>query len=175
MRFHALCLLAGIIVVATTAISAPAIDSALPNVVLKDDDGGRVDGTPWQSSMLRDKVWTLFYVDPDKKDINGKLEDALKAQKFPAERYGSLAVINMDATWLPNAVIASSLKKKQEEFPSTIYVKDMKKVLVSQWKLTDDDYNVLVFDKEGKLKFFQSGTLSDSDIERVIAVIKASM
>lgn len=173
MKLVAHSLITAILSFPAIALAKPTLDSILPTVVLKGDDGGRVDGQEWSSTMVKDKVWALFYVDPDKKDINEKLENALKAQNFPTEQYGSIAVINMDATWLPNVVIASSLKKKQENFPNTVYVKDMKKILVGQWKLTDDDYNVLVFDKEGKLKFFQSGALNDNEVESVITVIKS--
>ena len=162
-----------LIAVPTSASANPDIGAAPAAVTLKGDLGGRVDGTEWTSDMLKDKVWGFFYVDRDKKDINEKLEAKLKEQNFPADKYGSVAVINMDATWLPNGIIASSLKSKQEQYPTTVYVKDLKRHLVKEWKLKDDDYNALVFDKEGKVRFFKSGALADADIETMISTIKS--
>jgi hypothetical protein len=173
--FQRLTLLAAVTIFLATPQSAsasPDIGAVPATVVLNGDLGGRVDGTGWSSAMLKDKVWAMFYVDPDKKDINEKLETSLKEQNFPPEKYGSIAVINMDATWLPNGIIASSLKSKQEKYPQTVYVKDMKKHLVKEWKLADDDYNVIVFDKEGKVRFFKTGAFASEDIEKLIATIK---
>lgn len=159
--------------VAWPAHAAPAVGNLPPVVILSGDNGGRTDGTAWSSESIKDKVWTLFYVDPDKKDINEKLEAAVKEQKFPRDKYGSIAIINMDATWLPNGIIASSIKSKQEKYPDTVYVKDLTKHLVKQWRLADDDYDVLIFDREGKLQFNKTGAFSDADIEKMITMIKS--
>lgn len=144
-------------------------------IVLKGDDGGKVDGTPWSSDSLKGKVYSVFYVDPDEKGANEAMEVALKAQNFPKDTYGSVAVINMEATWLPNAAIASSLKAKQEEYPDTIYVKDLTKTLVKTWGLKDDAYDTLVFDKSGNVVFSKDGTLSKADTQAMIATIKAAL
>lgn len=170
-RFASLAVSAAMIF-APLAGANPELGTSMVNVTLKGELGGRVDGSEWNSAMLKDKVWALFYVDPDKKDINERLEAGLKDQNFPSEKYGSVAIINMDATWLPNGMIASSLQSKQEKYPQTVYVKDLKKHLVKEWKLKDDDYNVLVFDKEGKVRFFKNGAFTDGDVEKMISTIR---
>ena len=86
-------------------------------IVLEGELGGRLDGTQWNSDELSSgKIIVLFYVDPDESDLNNHVSEALKAEKFPLEKYGSVAVINMSATWLPNAVLNMKLKSKQEEY-----------------------------------------------------------
>jgi predicted transcriptional regulator len=160
---------------APVAAANPGVGEKPAPVTISGEEGGRVDGQAWSSDMIKDKAFAFFYVDPDAKDINGDMEQALKAEAFPKERYGSIAVINMDATWLPNAAIASSLKSKQEEFPEVTYVKDLKKKLVTAWKMKDDDYDVLVFAPDGKVVFSRSGQLSKADIAEMIAAIKANM
>lgn len=144
-----------------------------PIVTLSEALGGKVDGSgKWSSSDITGKVFTLMYVDPDEKEINEHVETALKAENFDRSKYGSIAVINMDATWKPNYVVKKVLEGKQKDFPHTIYVMDMKKELVKKWKLADDNYNVLTFDKNGKLLFFKSGKLTPSDVEQLIKTIK---
>lgn len=142
-------------------------------ISLEGENGALVTGEIFSSDMIKDKVYVLFYVDPDEKELNEHVSAALKAEQFNRETYGSIAIINMAATWLPNFAIASKLKKKQEEFPDTIYAKDLKSVLVKEWNLEDDSSNVLLFDKAGYLLFIKKGKLSDEDVTTLISLIKS--
>lgn len=157
-----------------TGVTLFALDvgSPLPSVILQDDEGGRIDGTAFDSDILRDKVHVVFYVDPDEKDLNSALSDALKAEAFDRSKYGSVAIINMDATWLPNMAIESSLEKKQKKFLDTIYVKDLKKVLVKRWEIADDDSDIIILDKSGKVIYLHEGRLDETQIETAISLIK---
>jgi len=144
-------------------------------VIIEGENGGRIDGTPWESSMLKGKIYTLFYVDPDERDLNNPLADALKAKKFDRKKVNSVAIINLAATWLPNIVLEAKLKEKQKKFPHTIYVKDKKKVLVKEWNLADDNSDILIFDKKGKLIYKKFGKVSDDEIKDVIALIEKNL
>ena len=146
-----------------------------PKVELQDDLGGRLDGTAWRSAELIGKVHVLFYVDPDEKDTNNDASEALDKEKFPAEKFQSVAIINMAATWLPNFAISMSVEDKQKRYPRTIYVRDYKKVLVDAWKIADDSSNILAFDKQGKLIFRKDGKLSPEDIQRLIRAVKENL
>jgi len=108
-----------------------------PLVELKEKLGGRLDGTPWSSDEMKGKVHVLFYVDPDKKDLNNGASEALAAENFSLDKYQSVRIINMAATWLPNFAISSSLEEKQKKYPNTIYVRDYKKVLVNEWNIAE--------------------------------------
>lgn len=141
-------------------------------VVLEGEKGGKTDGTAWDSSMLKNKVYTLFYVDPDERDLNNDFADALKAKKFDRKKVNSVAIINLKATWLPNIVLESKLKEKQKKFPHTVYVKDKQKVLVKQWDLADDNSDILIFDKNGKLIYKKFGKISDKEIPEVLNLIE---
>jgi len=143
-----------------------------PNVELKEKLGGRLDGAPWSSAELQGKVYVLFYVDPDEKDTNNEASDALDREKFPSEKFQSVGIINMAATWLPNFAISSALKDKQKRYPKTIYVRDYKKVLVNAWKIADDSSNVFAFDKKGKLIFRKDGKLTAEEIQMLIKAIR---
>jgi predicted transcriptional regulator len=164
---------AGAMIASLTAVAAPLPVGQKPATVsLSGDAGGRTDGTPWSSDTLKGKVWAVFYVDPDHEDANPDLEKAMKNENYPRDKYGSVAIINMAATWKPNAIISSVLKSRQEEFPDTVYVKDMDKALVGKWKLTDSDYDVMVFDKQGAVVYAKDGAFSKQDIKDCLDVIK---
>ena len=137
----------------------------------KEKLGGRLDGKPWSSEELRGKVHVLFYVDPDEKDTNNDASEALDREKFSSDKFQSVGIINMAATWLPNFAISSAIKDKQKRYPETIYVRDYKRVLVSAWKIADDSSNVLAFDKKGKLIFRKDGKLTVEEIQTLIKVI----
>ena len=145
------------------------------SVTIEGDNGGRVDGKAWSSSMLKGKVYIIFYVDPDKKDLNEDLSDALKKRHFNRKKYSSIAIVNLAATWLPNAIIESKLKDKQKKFPDTIYVKDKKKVLVKEWNLEDDNSDILIFNKKGKLIYKKFGKVSNTEIVEVLKLIEKNI
>ena len=91
----------------TMVLAELPIGEIPPKVVLKDDLGGRLDGTQWSSEeLVSGKVIVLFYVDPDESELNNHVSDALKAENYPKEKYGSIGMANMAATWLPNFAIS---------------------------------------------------------------------
>lgn len=141
-------------------------------VTIEGKEGGKLDGSAWHSSMLKGKIYTVFYVDPDERELNTPLADALKARKFDRKKVNSVAIINLAATWIPNAILETLLKKKQKKFPDTLYVKDKKKVLVNKWHLADDNSDILIFDQKGKLIYKKFGQLSESEIKDVIKMIE---
>ncbi len=134
--------------------------------------GGHLDKSAWSSGEFKGKVSVVFYVDPDVKDLNNDASEALKKEKFSLEKYQSFGIINMAATWMPNIAISSALKVKQKRYPDTIYVRDYKKVLVKKWEISDNNSNVLAFDKQGRLIFRKDGKLESEDIRRLIQAIR---
>lgn len=141
-------------------------------VTMEGKEGGKLDGSAWNSSMLKGKVYTVFYVDPDERELNTPLADALKARNFDRKKVNSVAIINLGATWIPNVILESLLKKKQKKFPHTIYVKDKKKVLVNKWHLADDNSDILIFNQKGKLIYKKFGKVSAEEIKNIISLIE---
>ena len=143
-----------------------------PVVTLSGKRGGRLDGTAWSSAELKGKVYILFYVDPDEKDLNEHVSQRLAREKHARKKVGSVAIINMDATWMPNFAIESALKEKQEKYKDTIYVKDFEKVLVKGWNLADDSNDIVAFDSFGKVIFSKDGKLSEEEIEELLRTVR---
>jgi uncharacterized protein len=176
MKKISIVVLAGMAIFLTQTLAmALEMGEVPPKVELKEKMGGRLDGKPWSSEELQGKIAILFYVSPDEKDTNNAASEALDKEKFPQEKVQSYAIINMAATWLPNFAIKSALKEKQERYPRTIYVQDMKKGLVQAWKVADHSSNVLIFDKKGKLIFRKDGKLNNEEIQKMIKAIKDNL
>lgn len=159
----------------TLALAGADVGQVPTQVELKAKSGGRLDGTGWSSTEMKGKVFVLFYVDPDEKDLNNEASEALRKEEFPAENYQSVAVINMAATWLPNFAIASSLKDKQKQYPRTLYVKDLSKELVKAWGLTDNTSDVLVVGKDGRVIFRKDGKLASQEVGTLIKTVKDNL
>ena len=141
-------------------------------VVLKGELGGRLDGTQWSSEeLVSGKVIVLFYVDPDESELNNHVSDALKAENYPKEKYGSIGMANMAATWLPNFAINMKLKSKQEKHKTTVYVKDLDKTLVKKWGLSDDNSDVVVFGKDGKVLYSVDGKFTDAQVKEIVKLV----
>ncbi len=159
----------------TLSLNALEVGKTAPEITLSGDAGGRLDGSSWSSSELKDKVHLLFYVDPDEKDLNNAFSDAVKAAELDRSRFASVAIINMAATLKPNFAINAALKEKHKKFKKTLYLKDMDKLLVSKWNLDDDNSDIIVFDKEGKVIFYHAGKVDEAMTQEVIALIKENI
>ena len=165
-----------LLLLAALNLHALTVGEIPKEVSLSGDNGGLAsNGELWSSSSLKDKIFVMFYVDPDEKGVNEHYSKALKAKKYNKNNFASIAIVNLDATWKPNFIIESLLKSKQEEFPNTLYVKDKNRVLVKEWEVGDDASNVLVFSKMGKLLFYKSGAMSEEDMQKSFKIIEENL
>ena len=160
----------------TMVLAELSVGEIPPKVVLKDDLGGKLDGTQWSSEeLVSGKVIVLFYVDPDESELNNHVSDTLKAENYPKEKYGSIGMANMAATWLPNFAINMKLKSKQEQYKSTVYVKDLEKTLVKKWGLSDDNSDVVVFGKDGSVLYSVDGKFTDTQVKEIVKVVRDNL
>jgi uncharacterized protein len=164
-------------IMSTMATATPiTVGQPASTIKLEGESGAKVTGEPWNSDDIAKigKVVSLFYVDPEEKKLNEPLENAYEAEHFPADKHQGIAVINMAAAWYPNSLIDSQLKQKQQKFPRTIYVKDMKKALVREWDLKDDSVNLVVFSKDGKVIFTKKGQMTPEEISGLMKLIRSN-
>lgn len=146
------------------------------NVTLEKDNGGYIDGKKWEFKNNNNNVRLLMYVDPDEQS---KGEAFLPHTFKLEEKYSKLGfqiqvILNLNATWIPDAIITSKLKSKQKKIPNREFIIDKESVLVKKWNLQDDEYNVLLFDRKNKLLFSKSGELTEGDIKKVKSLIETA-
>lgn len=148
------------------------VGQSLPELTLSGDAGGLVSGEDWSSKEMLGKLHLLFYVDPDKRNANTTLEQAFKKANFPPQSLGSVAVINMAASMIPNFILSSAVRSKQKDFPDTVYVKDYNSALVKKWGLADDAYVMLVVDSQGKLLLTKQGVFDQKQSNEIVATVR---
>ena len=156
----------------SASLFALEIGSTIPDLMISDDNGAKVTGEPFDTQSMRGKTSLIFYVDPDEKSLNEHVGKAIKEAKFDRSHFQSYAIINMEATWLPNFAIETILEDKQKEYPNTIYVKDLKKNFVYMWQIADDNSDVILLDANGKVLFIHEGKLPPEKLQELIKLIQ---
>jgi uncharacterized protein len=127
------------------------------------------------SPQFKGKVLYIAYVDPDEKDTNNHVEDALKKEReaggLDKTKYEGFGIVNLKATMMPNFLIKSAIKSKQEK-TGAIIILDYEYTILNQWGLKNDASNVVVLDKERICRYVNSGKLPDNELTKMIAIIK---
>lgn len=121
---------------------------------------------------LGEKVTLLFYTDPDVKDVNDPLSDAVRAKKFAHDKFAGIGVANCKETWIPNSAILMKSRQKEKQFPGSVVLLDENQTIKTAWSLADCDSKgvVLVIGKDLRIKFI-SYVKSQADSKAIIAQV----
>ena len=125
--------------------------------------------------QFKGKVLYIAYIDPDEKDLNNHVEDALKKERdsgaLDKTRYESFGFANLKATNLPNFIIKSMIKSKQEK-TGAIALLDYDYTILNLWGLKNDSSDVVVLDKERICRYVYNGKLPQEELVKMIQIIK---
>ena len=103
------------------------------------------------------------------------VEDALKKEReaggLDKARYEGFGIVNLKATIMPNFLIKSAIKSKQEK-TGAIIILDYDYTILNQWGLKNDASNVVVLDKERICRYVNSGKLPPEELAKMIQIIK---
>jgi predicted transcriptional regulator len=107
--------------------------------------------------FVGEKVLAVFYTDPDEKDVNDPLSDAIKAKNYPKDKYAGIGIANCKDTWIPDAAIRMKARQKERQFPGSIIMLDTERVLSKAWRLgnCNDMGVVIIIGKDSKIKFIK--------------------
>ena len=125
------------------------------------------------SSELKGRVLYFNYSDPDSKDMNKHVDDALKSDPSLDRKksYVGLGIANMKASLWPDFAIARVIRSKQKETGATILLDD-NYIILNSWGLKNKVSNIVVLDKERICRYICKGKLPAADVEKLINVIK---
>lgn len=146
------------------------IGDKTPDFSLKDSNGKSYS---LRSSEFQGKVMSVFYVDPDEKDLNAHVEDALL--KDPGlernVRYKGLGITNLKATKMPNFLIKSVIKSKQDKTGAVILL-DYDYTILNLWGLKNHTSSVVILDKDRICRYVYNGKLPPAELDKVLKIIK---
>lgn len=159
----------------TTAVSSAAelkVGDRAPDFKMKDSTGKEYS---FEDPRFKGKVLYIAYVDPDEKDTNSHVEDALKKEVdsggLDKTRYEGFGFANLKATSLPNFIIKAIIKSKQEKTGAVVLL-DYDYTILNLWGLKNDSSEIVVLDKERICRYRHSGRLPPEEMVRMIKIIK---
>jgi uncharacterized protein len=125
------------------------------------------------SPEYKGRVMSIFYVAPDEKDLNNHVEDALlKDEGLDRKKnYKGLGITNLKASNMPNFLIKSVIKSKQEKTGAVILL-DYDYSILNLWGLKNHSSDVIVLDKERICRYIYKGKLPPGEVTKLINVIK---
>lgn len=120
------------------------------------------------------KVLVLFYTDPDVKDVNDPLSEAIKKAGFSTNDYQGIGIANCKDTWLPNSAIRMKSRQKEQQFPGSVIMIDDSHKLSGALKLGDCNEKgiVLIVGKDKKIKYVKSILSQEESKAQIASVIK---
>ena len=169
-------IISGVLLVSSLMAQVSMTDPLSP-ITLEGKQGGYYDGTTWNSSMLVGKTTMLMYVDPDEKGKGEVYKPTIEAleKDLDFNKFQILVILNLKATWKPNAVIEMLLKKKSKNYPKRLYVLDKDSILVKEWKLADNEYNTLVDNKDSKEIYSHYGKWQEGEMSEIYTLIRSAL
>lgn len=153
-------------------LSAATVGQAVGNVSLFTSNNQPGAGIP----DLGSKVLTVFYTDPDQRDLNEPLRDYLKAKNYPKDAYRGLGVANLKDTWIPNAVLRTMIRQKERKF-NAVVLTDPSHILRNAWGLgaVNDRDVVIVIGKDRKVLYVNNGPVRGDEMRKVADIIDRAL
>lgn len=172
MKKAVVLLLALVWTVSASAAAELKIGDRAPDFKLKDSIGKEYS---LDDPRFKGKVLYVAYVDPDEKDTNNHVEDILKRERdsggLDKARYEGFGIVNLKASNLPNFIIKSSIKSKQEKTGAVILL-DYDYTILNLWGVKNDSSDVVVLDKERICRYVYNGKLPPEELAKMIQTIK---
>jgi predicted transcriptional regulator len=172
MKKAVVLLLALVWTVSASAAAELKIGDRAPDFKLKDSIGKEYS---LDDPRFKGKVLYVAYVDPDEKDTNNHVEDTLKRERdsggLDKARYEGFGIVNLKASNLPNFIIKSSIKSKQEKTGAVILL-DYDYTILNLWGVKNDSSDVVVLDKERICRYVYNGKLPPEELAKMIQTIK---
>jgi predicted transcriptional regulator len=144
--------------------------SMIMNALMITDANNQPKAIPF----VGEKVLLIQYTDPDVKDINDKLSDAVKAKKFDAKVYQGIGIANCKDTWIPNAGIRMKARQKEKQYAGSIVMLDEKHIISEALGLGDcNGMGVLmIVGKDKVIKYMKKITSEEESVKATQEVVK---
>ncbi len=141
-----------------------------PDFNLKDATGKEFS---LDSPDFKGRVMSIFYVDPDEKDMNSHVEDVLLKDPGLDRKvsYKGLGITNLKASALPNFIIKGIIKSKQEKTGAIILL-DYDYTILNLWGLKNDSSNLVILDKDRICRYIYKEKLPPEELTKMIGIIK---
>jgi predicted transcriptional regulator len=123
------------------------------------------------------KVLQINYVDPDESDLNDEFNDAVKKatdvdKTLSKDLFKGFGIVDCKSTWKPNGLIRMIAGNKAKKYDTTILF-DYDAVLQKNWGLPEDNYTVVILDKNRVCRAIYKGHIPETDNAKIVQEIIA--
>jgi predicted transcriptional regulator len=121
------------------------------------------------------KVIQVNYVDPDESELNEPFNEAVNKavdidKRISRDFFKGFGIVDCKSTWKPNGLIRTIAGNKAKKFNTTILF-DYDAKLQNLWGLPEDNYSVVILDKNRICRAIYKGKIPESDNEKIIQMI----
>ena len=128
----------------------------------------------WNSAQLAGKVRVVMHIAgrTSAKEKNAALIEAIKSANLPHDRYQTTTIVNTDDAIPGSAMfVRSSLESNKKLYPWSQFIVDSEGSVRKAWQLEDKGSAIVVLDKEGRVEFAKDGSLSQQEVQQVVALL----
>jgi predicted transcriptional regulator len=121
------------------------------------------------------KVLQINYVDPDVSDLNDPLNDYIdKAtdvdKRINKDFFKGFGIVDCKSTWKPNGLIRLIAGNKAKKYDTTILF-DYDGILQRDWGMPEDNYTVVIVDKNRVVRAKYEGEVPSSEFEKIVQLL----
>ncbi|HED2546245.1 YtfJ family protein [Raoultella planticola] len=128
----------------------------------------------WDSSQLAGKVRVVQHIAgrTSAKEKNATLIEAIKAAKFPHDRYQTTTIVNTDDA-IPGSgmFVRSSIESNKQLYPWSQFIVDSNGLARKAWQLQEESSAIVVLDKDGRVQWAKDGALTQDEVQQVVALL----
>jgi predicted transcriptional regulator len=147
-----------------------AVGTKAPDWMFTDSEKKEFSMNTWTG-----KVMQINYVDPDESELNEPFNDAVNKaidvdKLISRDNFKGIGIVDCKSTWKPNSLIRSIAGKKAKKFNTTILF-DYDAVLQKLWGMPEDNYTVVIVDKNRICRALFVGKIPEADNAKIIQMI----
>jgi predicted transcriptional regulator len=149
-----------------------AVGMKAPDWMFTDADKKEFTMNSWAGKVIQ-----VNYVDPDESELNEPFNEAVNKavdveKRISRDSFKGFGIVDCKSTWKPNSLIRMIAGKKAKKFGTTILF-DYDATLQRLWGLPQDNYSVVILDKNRVCRAIFTGKIPESDNEIIIKMILA--
>ncbi len=147
-----------------------AVGVKAPDWMLPDSEKKDFTMDSWTGKVLQ-----INYVDPDESELNEPFNEAVNKaidvdKILSRDSFKGFGIVDCKSTWKPNGLIRSIAGKKAKKFGTTILF-DYEAKLQNLWGMPEDNYSVVILDKNRICRALFVGKIPETDNEKIIQLI----
>ncbi|MCU0409255.1 MAG: YtfJ family protein [Bacteroidales bacterium] len=124
----------------------------------------------WEGKALQ-----INYVDPDESELNEPFNEAVNKaidvdKRISRDQFKGFGIVDCKSTWKPNGLIRTIAGNKAKKFNTTILF-DYDAKLQKLWGMPEDNYTVVILDKNRICRALFTGKIPEADFEKTIQLI----